>query len=131
MAGASSGNAVVVEAEQCDFKTGVMNGEGVEARLLEDMMLAVGVAFGAGTLAEGNDGCAGVASSCAEKSVHAAEARVAVFAPLRVHLLQRCDGPDAVKQALWKLRWQIVQVARSESFRTIRTQQTGHSLVAI
>ena len=102
MAGASSGNAVVVEAEQCDFKTGVMDGEGVEARLLEDMMLAVGVAVGAGTLAEGNDSCAGVASSCAEKSVHAAEAGVAVHAPLRVHLLQRCDGPDAVKQALWK-----------------------------
>ena len=104
MAGASSGNAVVVEAEQCDFKTGVMDGEGVEARLLEDMILAVGVgvAVGAGTLAEGNDGCAGVASSCAEKSVHAAEAGVAILAPLRVHLLQRCDGPDAVKQALWK-----------------------------
>ena len=69
MAAASNGNAVVVEAEQYDFRTGVMDGEGVEARLLEDKMLAVGVAVGAGTLAEGEDGCAGVASSCVEKSV--------------------------------------------------------------
>ena len=102
MAAASSGNAVVVEAEQCDFRTGVMDGEGVEARLLVDTMLAVGVAVGAGTLAEGDDGCTGVASSCAEKSVLAAEAEVAVLAPLRVHLLQWCNGLDAVKQALWK-----------------------------
>ena len=103
MAAASNGNAVVVEAEQCDFRTGVMDGEGVEARLLEDAMLAVGVAVDAGTLGEGEDGCAGVASSsCAEKIELAAEGEVAVLAPLKVYLLQRCNGPDAIKQALWK-----------------------------
>ena len=101
MAAASNGNAVVVKAKTCDFRTGMMEGEGVEVRLLEDTMLSVGAAVGAGTLAEGEDGCAGVASSCAEKSVLAAEGEVAVLAPLRVHLLQRCNGPDAIKQALW------------------------------
>ena len=100
MAAASVGNAVVVEAEQCAFGTGVMDGEGVEARLLDDKILAVGVAVGAGSLAVGEDGCAGVASSCAEQRLLAAVVMVAVLTLLRVHLLQRCNGPDAVKQAL-------------------------------
>ena len=77
-----------------------MDGEGVEARLLDDKMLAVGVAVGTGTLAVGEDSCVGVASNCAEQSVLAAIGMVAVLTPLRLHLLQWCNGPDAVKQAL-------------------------------
>ena len=59
-----------------------MDGEGVEACFLDDKMLAVDVAVGAGTLAVREDCCAGVASSCAEQGVLAAVGMVAVLTPL-------------------------------------------------
>ena len=64
-----------------------MDGEGVEARLLNDKILAVGVAVGAGLLSVGEEGCAGVAWSCVEQRLLTAVGMIAVLTPLRVHLL--------------------------------------------